>query len=95
MSILFAALVGVFLAFFPLVMSVYYKASTGIIIACLILCIFGFITVGIMTVVAFIVAAVGIGFANTAKSILFAILLVVLSAFFFAAELTAFVAMVS
>lgn len=90
MSLIFAWLVGIFLAFFPLVMSTYYKTSTGIVITNCLLCIFGFFTAGITTLVAFIVAAVSIGGMNTLKSVMFAIFLIVLSGIFMAAELTAF-----
>lgn len=95
MSLIFAGLVGLFLAFFPLVMSAYYKASTGVIVATAILCVLGFISVGIATIIAFIVAAVGIGLGNTLKSLAFAVFLIILSVFLFAAELTAFIALVS
>lgn len=95
MSILFAMLVGLFFSFFPVVMNVYYKSSSGVTLLNGLLCVIGFFSLGITTLIALIIAMISVGFVNSLKSILFAIVLAFISFMFIAAELTAFIALVS
>lgn len=95
MSILIGSLIGLILAFFPLVMTIYYKTSSGIVICNLILCLLGFFTFGVCTFIAFIIGCIAIGLANTFKSILFALFLIVLSWVLIGAEIAAWMAVLS
>lgn len=95
MSLLFAAIVGLFLSFFPVIMNVYYKSGSGVTVINGLLCIIGYFSFGIGTLIAMIVAMVSVGFLNTIKSLLFAIVSIFLSVAFFAAELSAFTAIVT
>lgn len=94
MSLILAALVGLFLSFFPTVMAVYYKRSTGIILTSLILNLLGFVTMGLTTIIAFIVSAISIGLANTLKSIAFAVFLMFLVFIIGAGELAVIASMI-
>ena len=95
MSILFAMAVGLFFSFFPVIMNVWYKSSSGVTIINGLLCIIGYFSFGIGTVIALLIAMVSVGLMNSLKSIIFAVFLSLLSFTFIAAELTAFIAMVS
>ncbi|QQO96286.1 hypothetical protein CPT_Minot_083 [Acinetobacter phage Minot] len=80
MSLLLGSIIAIFLSLFPIVMAAYYKSSTAIMVAVVILNLLGFFTMGVTTFIAFIVAAISIGVMNTIKSIAFALFLLAIVA---------------
>lgn len=94
MSLIIGALIGIFLAFLPLMMAVYYKSPSVVIIINFFLCLIGLFTIGITTVIAFVIAAVDVGLKKTIFSILFAIFLCFMGLVLAAAEFTALAAMI-
>ncbi|AWY10347.1 hypothetical protein Abraxas_086 [Acinetobacter phage Abraxas] len=80
MSLLFGSIVALFLSIFPIAMVVFYKSSTVITVLVVILNLLGFVTMGVTTFIAFIIAAISIGVMNTLKSIAFALVLLLIVA---------------
>lgn len=95
MSLIFGALVGLFLHFLPTMMCLYYRASTLITVIVLVLNLFTMFTFGVSWFIAFIIACIGIKFWEIVKSLLFAVFLMVLTSIFAAAELSFIVSMLS
>lgn len=90
MSLLFGSVVALFLSLFPIVMTAYYKSSTAVMVAVVILNLLGFVTFGVTTFIAFIIAAISIGVMNTLKSIMFAVFLIFLTFVAGASEIALF-----
>lgn len=95
MSLIFGALVGLFLHFLPTMMCLYYRASALITVIVLVLNLLTLFTFGITWFLAFIFACIGIKFWEIVKSLLFAMFLLVLASIFAAAELSVIVGMLS
>ena len=94
MSIILASLVSLYLYLMPTAMMLWYKQKGSTTIIVFLINFFGGWIFGAGWIVAFIIAAICIGIANTTKSLLFAAFLIIVTVVCAAAELATLAALI-